>query len=41
MLMLRNTHPKILILIKSLGLGGAERLLVDALPYSTIDIVTQ
>ena len=26
-------RPKILLLIKSLGLGGAERLLVDALPY--------
>ncbi|MEZ4866338.1 MAG: glycosyltransferase [Caldilineaceae bacterium] len=26
-------QPKILILIKSLGLGGAERLLVDSLPY--------
>lgn len=25
--------PKILLLIKSLGLGGAERLLVDSLPY--------
>jgi len=28
-----NQRHKILILIKSLGLGGAERLLVDALPY--------
>jgi glycosyltransferase involved in cell wall biosynthesis len=29
-----NNQPyKILVLIKSLGLGGAERLLVDALPY--------
>lgn len=28
-----NQRPKILLLIKSLGLGGAERLLVDALPY--------
>ena len=27
------TNPKILLLIKSLGLGGAERLLVDSLPY--------
>lgn len=27
------TKPKILLLIKSLGLGGAERLLVDSLPY--------
>lgn len=29
----RNERFKILVLIKSLGLGGAERLLVDALPY--------
>jgi glycosyltransferase involved in cell wall biosynthesis len=28
-----NQPYKILVLIKSLGLGGAERLLVDALPY--------
>ncbi len=28
-----DNRPKILVLIKSLGLGGAERLLVDALPY--------
>lgn len=28
-----NQRFKILLLIKSLGLGGAERLLVDALPY--------
>ena len=27
------TKPNILLLIKSLGLGGAERLLVDSLPY--------
>jgi glycosyltransferase involved in cell wall biosynthesis len=27
------TKAKILLLIKSLGLGGAERLLVDSLPY--------
>ncbi len=27
------TKSKILLLIKSLGLGGAERLLVDSLPY--------
>ena len=26
-------RPKILILIKGLGLGGAERLLVDSLPF--------
>jgi glycosyltransferase involved in cell wall biosynthesis len=31
--MLNNQPYKILVLIKSLGLGGAERLLVDALPY--------
>jgi glycosyltransferase involved in cell wall biosynthesis len=28
-----NRPYKVLVLIKSLGLGGAERLLVDALPY--------
>lgn len=28
-----GTKRKILLLIKSLGLGGAERLLVDSLPY--------
>lgn len=29
----QNEHSKILILIKGLGLGGAERLIVDSLPY--------
>jgi glycosyltransferase involved in cell wall biosynthesis len=28
-----GTLPKVLILIKGLGLGGAERLLVDSLPF--------
>ncbi|KAA0231861.1 glycosyltransferase [candidate division KSB1 bacterium] len=32
-LKLQNEHSKILILIKGLGLGGAERLIVDSLPY--------
>ena len=31
------TKPHILILIKGLGLGGAERLLVNALPYLSRD----
>ena len=26
-------RPKVLVLIKGLGLGGAERLLVDAIPF--------
>jgi glycosyltransferase involved in cell wall biosynthesis len=29
----QNEHSKILILIKGFGLGGAERLIVDSLPY--------
>lgn len=29
----QNEHSKILILIKGLGLGGAERLIVDSLPF--------
>ena len=29
----RERRPKILVLIKGLGLGGAERLLVDSLPF--------
>lgn len=29
----REGRPKVLVLIKGLGLGGAERLLVDSLPF--------
>ncbi|MCB0164580.1 MAG: glycosyltransferase [Anaerolineae bacterium] len=31
--MFKNQKRKILILIKGLGLGGAERLIIDSLPY--------
>ncbi len=33
MIDVRGIRPKVLILIKGLGLGGAERLLVDSLPF--------